>query len=137
MTQLMGRPLECQSQGVQLFTIAVRRWVKAAVDGKCVCHVIGAAFRTAGLDAASAPFHAAMQTLCQNARVTLRFGTADRPGLSEHEAKLVEGLIAAEEERFHDLRAITHELVFPDLAPALAKSLGAVAKAFKQSTPFK
>lgn len=137
MTQLTNLPLDCQSQGVQLFTVAVRRWVKAAVNGQCVCHVIGDAFRAAGLEAASPPFHAAMQTLCQNARAPLRFGTVDRPNLSEHEAKLIEALTAASGERLHDLRRIAHDLVFPDLAPAFAGFLEAVAKAFKHSMPLK
>ena len=133
MTKLTSRPLDRQSEGTQLFTFAVRRWVKAAVDGQCVCHVIGAAFRTAGLQEASVPFHAAMQTLCQNARLPLRFGTPERSLLSIQEAQLVHALGAAASDRQDIVRRIAEGLVFPDLAPSLSASLDRVSRAFIRS----
>lgn len=76
MSDLLSRPIDQQGEGVHLFVGAVRRWVRAAVNGRCVCHVIGAAFKAAGLEKGAAPFHAAMQTLCNNARQ--RCGSAPR-----------------------------------------------------------
>src|SRR5690606_38018616 len=111
MSDLLSRPIDQQGEGVQLFVGAVRRWVRAAVNGRCVCHVIGAAFKAAGLEKAAAPFHAAMQTLCNNARQPLRFGTAEPT----------------------ELRRIAGELVFPDLAPALAVALTSVAAEFRRA----
>ncbi|HLV06137.1 MAG TPA: hypothetical protein VKY80_00525 [Croceibacterium sp.] len=133
MSDLLSRPIDQQGEGVRLFVGAVRRWVRAAVNGRCVCHVIGAAFKAAGLEKGAAPFHAAMQTLCNNARQPLRFGTADRAWLSAHEVRLVEALRAASEERPTELRRIAGELVFPDLAPALAVALTSVAAEFRRA----
>lgn len=67
----------------------------------------------------------------------LRFGTAARPSLSVHEAMLIEALLAAGQGRWHDLRRLTNDLVFPDLAPALARSLTSLARVFGQSMALK
>ena len=129
MYELVDRPVRDQERGVRLCVWAMRHWVRAALDGRCVCHAIGAEFEAAGAAKASAPFHAAMRTLCGNARIPLRFGCLDRLAITEHEAIVLAAASAAVEGRRHDRDAIARWLVFPDLAPALAAALTSFADA--------
>lgn len=130
MHELIDRPVREQAAGVRLCVWAMRQWVRAALDGKCVCHVIAAEFEGTNAARASVPFHEAMRTLCSNARVALRFGCVDRLAITEHEAIILAAATAAAEGRRQDLQAIARWLVFPDFAPALAASLTSVAEAF-------
>jgi hypothetical protein len=133
MCAFVDRPISEQDRYVQLCVWAMRQWIKAAVDGRCVCHVISGAFGTAGVARAAAPFHVAMRTLYGNARIPLQFGSIDRPSITESEALIVEAAAAAAEGRTEDLRAVARGLVFPDMAAVLARSLASVAAAFAEA----
>lgn len=118
---------------MQLCVWAMRQWFRAAVDGRCVCHVISGAFGIAGVARAAVPFHVAMRTLHGNARIPLQFGSIGRPSITETEALIVEAAAAAAQGRTGDLRAVARGLVFPDMAAVLARSLASVAVVFAEA----
>lgn len=116
-----------QPPAVRILVMAMRHWVIGAVNGRCVCHVIGCAFRSLGLAPALDDFHLAMRTLYNNALVPLTFGSFDRSTITEHEAILLGALAAAGDPERGNLRAISRSLVHADMAPALAQALVSLA----------
>jgi hypothetical protein len=116
-----------QSPAVRILVLAMRHWVIGAVNGRCVCHVVGCAFRSLKLDPALDDFHLAMRTLYNNALVSLTFGSFDRSTITEHEAILLGALAAASEAENGSLQAVSRGLVHADMAPVLAQALVSLA----------
>lgn len=134
MYAFVDRPISEQDRGVQLCVWAMRQWMGAALDGRCVCHVLAASFAAADVPRAAAPFHLGMQALFGNARIPLRFGSIGRPSITESEAMIVEAIGAAIQGRAEDLHAVARGLVFPDMAAVPIRSLATVAAVFAEAS---
>lgn len=128
MYRFVDQPLEAQDEGTRFLVWAMRQWVAAALDGRCACHTLCGAFAVLGVADAIDDFHIAMRTLCNNARVPLRFGAVDRELISEHEAILVALTHSAAWREERAVTAVARQLVHPDMAALLARSLAAVAR---------
>jgi hypothetical protein len=126
--RFVDQPLDRQDHGTRFLVWALRQWVAAAVDGRCACHTLCVAFAGIGIADAVDDFHIAMSTLCNNARIALRFGAIDRPQISEHEAILVALTLSAAQRGEADVKAVAGQLVHPDMALLLARSLAGVAR---------
>jgi hypothetical protein len=116
-----------QPPAVRILVLAMRHWIIGAVNGRCVCHVVGCAFRSLKLEPALDDFHLAMRTLYNNALVSLTFGSFDRSTITEHEAILLGALAAAGEARSSSIQAVSRGLVHADMAPALTQALASLA----------
>ena len=116
-----------QPPAVRILVLAMRHWVIGAVNGRCVCHVVGCAFRSLNLEPALDDFHLAMRTLYNNALVSLTFGSFDRSTITEHEAILLGALAAASEAENGSLQAVSRGLVHADMAPVLTQALASLA----------
>jgi hypothetical protein len=130
MYRFVDQPLDKQVDGPRFLIWAMRRWVAAAVDGRCACHTLRTGFAGMRVGPAIDDFHVAMRALCNNARVSLRFGAVDRLDITEHEAVLVATAIAAARGDEAEVTAIARQLVHADMAVVFARSFGGVAQAF-------
>lgn len=128
MYRFIDARLSDQPPAVRILVLAMRHWVIGAVNGRCVCHVVGCAFRSLKLEPALDDFHLAMRTLYNNALVSLTFGSFDRSTITEHEAILLGALAAASEAENGSLQAVSRGLVHADMAPVLIQALGSLAR---------
>jgi hypothetical protein len=133
MYRFVDQPLDRQVDGPRFLIWAMRRWVAAAVEGRCACHTLQTAFAGMRMEQAIDDFHVAMRTLCNNARVSLRFGAVDRLDITEHEAVLVATAIAAARGDDTEVTGIARQLVHADMAVVFARSFSGVARAFAQA----
>lgn len=132
MYQFVDQSLDKQDQGARFLVWAMRQWVQAAVQGRCACHMLCAAFTGAGVGGALDDFHIAMQTLCNNALAPLRFGAVERAEISEHEAILVATVLTGPR-REDAMRDIARQLVHADMAMLLARSLAGIGRRFAEA----
>jgi hypothetical protein len=130
MYRFVDQPLDKQGDGPRFLIWAMRQWVVAAVDGRCACHRLHAAFAGLRVERAVDDFHIAMRTLCNNARVPLRFGAVDRLEITEHEAVLVAMAIMATERDEAEVKAIARQLVHADMVTLFVRALAGVARTF-------
>ena len=133
MYEFVDRPVDEQIPSVRLTVWAIRQWVRAALDGRCVCRLIGCAFASARVPDAAGPLVATMRIIAGNIRVPIRLGAVDAPRIAEHEAVLLGALVAAAKGREQDCRAVACLLVHADMVPALTMSLIRLAKAFAKA----
>jgi len=130
MYRFVDQPLDSQPDGARFLIWAMRQWVVAAVDGRCACGVLRAAFVGMGVERAAGDFHVAMRTLCNNTLIPLRFGAVDRVDITEHEAVLIATAVAVAERDDAAMAAIARQLVHADRAARFARSFAGVAGAF-------
>jgi hypothetical protein len=119
-----------QESGTRFLIWAMRQWVSAAVEGRCACHALHAAFTGVRAERAVDDFHLAMRTLCNNVLAPLRFGALDRAEITEHEAVLVATAIATAERDEAEVKAIARQLVHADMAAPFAGALASVIQTF-------
>ena len=129
MYDFVDRPLGSQPEGVRLVVWSMRQWVTAALEGRCVCGLMGCAFASVDAEGAAGPFRDTMQILCGDLRIPLRFGAIACQQIAEHEAVLLGALTASTQGRAQDCAAVARLLVQPDKAEALAAALGRLAGA--------
>ncbi|WP_347303883.1 hypothetical protein V5740_04485 [Croceibacterium sp. TMG7-5b_MA50] len=130
MYEFVDRPLARQERGIQLFVWSMRQWAAAAKDGRCVCRLIGSAFRSAEVQPGTDALFYGMRVLCQHGRTPMRFGAVQRASITEDEAILTSALLAASDGRSHVVQSTCDALVTEAAAPVLAACLQALAKAF-------
>ncbi len=130
MYRFVDQPLDSQVDGPRFLIWAMRRWVVAAVEGRCACHMLQAAFTGMRVERAVDDFHLTMRTLCNNTRVALRFGAVDRREITEHEAVLLATAIAAARGDEAEVKEIARQLVHADMAALFARAFSGVARAF-------
>lgn len=133
MYQFVDQSLDSQEQGARFLVWAMRQWVQAAVQGRCACHMLCAAFTGVGVDEALDDFHIAMRTLCNNALAPLRFGAVERAEITEHEAILVATVLAGSDREEAAMRDIARQLVHADMAVLLARTLAGVGRRFAEA----
>ncbi len=130
MYRFVDQPLDRQADGAHFLVWAMRRWVVAAVEGRCACHRLDAAFTGLRVARAVDDFHLAMRTLCNNTLIPLRFGAVDRLEITEHEAVLIATAIAVAESDEVAVAAIARQLVHADMAPLFARLFTGLARTF-------
>jgi hypothetical protein len=133
MYRFVDRQLAHQQRGIQLFVWSVRQWASAAQDGRCVCGLIGSAFRSAEVQPVTDALHHAMRMLCRHGRSSMCFGAVQKTTITEDEAILVAALVAASDGESHIVQSICDALVEEAAAPVLAACLQALAKAFGEA----
>jgi hypothetical protein len=133
MYEFVDRPVCEQSPSVRLTVWAIRRWVRAAREGRCVCRLIASIFATSNVPEAADPLVQAMRLLMGNMRTTIRIGDVHAYHVTEHEAVLLGALVAAGEGREHDCCAVARLLVQPDMVPAMSVALIRLARAFAKA----
>jgi len=135
MYEFVDRPVDEQIPSVRLTVWAIRQWTRAALDGRCVCRLIGCAFASASVPDAADPLVATMRILVANLRAPVRLGAVDAHRIAEHEAVLLGALVAAAQGRGReqDCRAVASLLVHADMVPALTIALIRLAQAFARA----
>lgn len=133
MYRFVDRPVDSQERGAQLLLWSVRQWIKAAIEGRCICGTISSAFSSCEVGEATDAFHLAMRTLCSNARWPLQFGSLDRELVVEQEAILLACIVAAQEQHDAALEALSRQIVHVDMAPVFANALRVIAKSFREA----
>jgi len=133
MYRFVDRQLAHQQRGIQLFVWSVRQWACAAQDGRCVCGLIGSAFRSAEVPSAVEALHHAMRMLCRHGRAPMCFGAVQKATITEDEAILIAALVAASDGDSHIVQSTCDALVEEAASPVLAACLQAMAKAFGEA----
>lgn len=112
--------------GARFFIWSARQWVRAAVNGRCVCSVISGAFQSFRVPDATQHFHLAMHTIYHNALSPVYFGCPEREQVTEHEAILLSALIRAAVTD-DGATPVARGLVHADMVHVLARSLKTLA----------
>jgi hypothetical protein len=133
MYDFVDRRLDQQIYSVRMTVWAMRQWIRAVLDGRCVCALIACAFRSARVPGAADPLLSAMRVLVSNLKAPLRLGAVDTSCITEHEAVLLGALVAAAEGREQDCRAVASQLVHADMVPAVTALLIRLARAFAEA----
>lgn len=133
MYDFVDRRLDQQIFSVRLTVWAMRQWIRAVLDGRCICRLIACTFGSARVSQAADPLLTTLRIMVANLRTPLRFGAVDACHIAEHEAVLLGALVAAAEGREQDCRGVAMQLVHADMVPALTASLIRLTRAFAEA----